>query len=209
MKARIILSIFALTVLSLTPFKVLADTNEVTPCCSRSANTPTKLTRFSPGAEVKILLSVSLPEGYELGGDPSLLVTLDDKNLKSLGVRTDKLEYVFTDRELTCPFSKATTMEETRIVSSVETVGGNPELREDVKPASLTLMLPEEVEGGKISLPLKLTLFFCSKDEGYCTTAELARSVEVLVSEEADAVNSGVIRLCLEPTPEELLPKED
>lgn len=161
---------------------------------------------FAPGAEVTVFLRVELPKGYELGGDPSLAVHLDKKVLKRLGISASQFNFSFSDKELS--FQKSQDEAAESALSSKNTAGaGQADELERIKPASITFVLSEKVKKGRIELPLKLELFFCSEAGGFCSRAELARSIGFSVGSGKDALMSGELKLCIKPSLQELFPE--
>jgi len=146
--------------------------------------TPVKI---APGGTIEISLAVTLPKGYELSEDPALTVNLDKKSLKAKKLTSEKYQYVFKAKELG-------TVEHEKSV----------EQKPPDKPASLTLKVSKYARTRKISIPIKFGLFFCSKENGYCTNAELVRNLELVITREKGTPSSVEYLLELAPTKEEL-----
>jgi len=145
------------------------------------------LLKVAPGGKITISLSVILPKGYELSEDPALAVNLDKKALKAKSLTSEKYEYVFKAKDLAKPEDEKTS-----------------EQKPSAETARFTLKVSKSASAHKLSIPIKFRLFFCSKENGYCTNAELVKNFEFEISREKGAPSSVNYFLELAPTKEEL-----
>ncbi len=198
--------VFTWSLLTALIVLISGDSADASSCCENKGQGSKEKVEFSPGAEVTILLRAIMPEEYELAGEPSLLITLNEEKLKKLGLSASELEYIFNDKELIWDVPKDFQDNEALPEDYIEKIRKENHFLngEGWEPAKIEFTISEEVPEPQIELPINLTIFFCSKEEGYCTRRDITRSISLQVGKSPASRKSGIVLIEIEPSSEEL-----
>jgi len=163
---------------SLVVASVLAISGEEKPASEKPQPKKPAVPVFLPGAKVDVELTLALAPGYELGEDPAIVLTFDAKALKKHPFTVSPLEWMFSRKDLGVELTE------------------NGE--RTTKPARLQFTMKKNAAYGDHQIPALLRVYYCSKEEGYCTWTELPVEFRIRVGKDEQALKKGVLKVHME-----------